>query len=741
MSLRKKTLVILIATVAGLFILVTIITRSILERSYASLEEQTVRGDVQRVRHAIAAELTSLDNSVSDWAARDDTSTFIQGIDDRLFTNHMTDATFQNMRLSVVMLQKCGGELAFLKAYDLDARKQVASPAGLLPFLEEKGLLGCDLAGTTGAAGLLKLDEGPLLVAIRPLLTGAKTHPVQGTLLFGRFLTPSEIQRLSTTTSLPFDLLLLPNDLQISFQTSPTSLDNYAAVFVRPLDEQTVEGISLLNDITGQPIYKLRLVLPRDTYLQGQASLFYFTLSFLVAGLAFGVITLLPIESLVLSRLAHLSRSVKQVTARRDHSARLVVTGRDELSQLAQEINHMLAGLEARTAELAEANRELQAEVIERAQVEQALRESQERYGLAVRSANDGLWDWDLRLNTIYYSPRWKSMLGYIEDEIGDNPDEWFQRVHPEDQPAMQASLAAHLAGKTPSFESEHRMRHVDGSYRWVLTRGLAVRGDDPPGANPPDEAPPGTITPGQALPDPATPAAFSAPYRMAGSQSDITLRKQAERQLRHDALHDALTGLPNRALFLDRLGQTMQRSRRDPNNLYAVLFMDLDGFKVINDSLGHSAGDQFLAVIARRLKSCLRGVDTFARLGGDEFGVLVENIKRPEIALKIAERIQKELKKPYSLDGSLVFTTASIGLVLGGEVLGTSAIYQRPAEMLRDADIAMYHAKALGKARCEVFDPGLRENAFTRLDLESRLGDTLKGDFTLLSMASHEEK
>jgi diguanylate cyclase (GGDEF)-like protein/PAS domain S-box-containing protein len=731
LSLRKKTLAILTATVAGLFILVTMITRSILERSYTSLEEQTMRGNIQRVRHAIAAELTTLDSVTGDWAARDDTSAFLQGKVEGFIPSYMTDSNFQNMRLSLVMLTRCNSEVDFLQAYDLDARKQVAPPSGLLSILQEKGLLGCDRAITTGAAGLLKLDEGPLLVASRPVTNGAKTSLVHGSLLFGRFLTAGETQRLSSTTGLPFDLLRLPNTSQVDFHTTPAPLDSNTVIFMRPLDEHTAEGTSLLNDITGEPAYKLRLVSSRDIYLQGQASLFYFTLSFLVAGLAFGIITLLPIESLVLSRLAHLTRSVKQITARRSRSARLVVTGRDELSQLAQEINFMLASLEARAAQLAKTNRELQAEVVERARIEQALRESQERYSLAVRSANDGLWDWDLRHNNIYYSPRWKSMLGYSEDATWDSPDEWFKRVHPEDQPALQASLTAHLGGKTPSFESEHRMLHFDGSYRWVLTRGLAVWAADLPGCT----------APGEALEDPATPAVSTAPYRMAGSQSDITLRKQAEHQLRHDALHDALTGLPNRALFLDRLGQMMQRSRRDPNNLYAVMFMDLDGFKVINDSLGHSAGDQYLAVIARRLKGCLRGVDTFARLGGDEFGVLLENIKRLESALKIAERIQKELKKPYSLGGSQVFTTASIGLVMGGEMLGTSAIYLRPAEMLRDADTAMYHAKALGKARCEVFDPALRMDTFTRLELENRMGNVRNGDFALLTMATHEEK
>ena len=193
MSLRKKTLAILTATVAGLFILVTMITRSFLERSYTGLEEQTVRGAVQRVRHAIAAELTVLDSAAGDWAARDDTSAFLQGKDEGFIPSHMTNSNFQNMRLSLVMLIRCNGEAAFLQAYDLDAREQMAPPAGLLPILQEKGLLGCDRAITTGASGLLKLDEGPLLVTSRPVTTGANTSLVYGSLVFGRFLTAGEV--------------------------------------------------------------------------------------------------------------------------------------------------------------------------------------------------------------------------------------------------------------------------------------------------------------------------------------------------------------------------------------------------------------------------------------------------------------------------------------------------------------------------------------------------------------------
>ena len=230
---------------------------------------------------------------------------------------------------------------------------------------------------------------------------------------------------------------------------------------------------------------------------------------------------------------------------------------------------------------------------VERQQTLEALRRSEERYALAVRGANDGLWDWDLTTDRIYYAPRWKSMLGYEDAQIGDSIPEWFDRVHPLDVDRVKAEVSSHLAGKTPHLETEHRMLHDDGTYRWVLTRGLAVRDDQ-----------------GEAV-------------RMAGSQSDITQRKAAEDRLQHDAFHDSLTGLPNRALLLDRLGQAIARTKRRPDSRFGVLFLDIDGFKLVNDSLGHQIGDQLLIAISRRLESCVREGDTVARVGGDEFIIL----------------------------------------------------------------------------------------------------------------------
>jgi diguanylate cyclase (GGDEF)-like protein/PAS domain S-box-containing protein len=202
----------------------------------------------------------------------------------------------------------------------------------------------------------------------------------------------------------------------------------------------------------------------------------------------------------------------------------------------------------------------------------------------------------------------------------------------------------------------------------------------------------------------------------IASLAQDVTERKWAEEQLLHSALHDALTHLPNRALFMDRLKHAMQRAKRSGEHLFAVLFVDLDRFKLINDSLGHSLGDQLLVAIARRLEACLRLGDTVARLGGDEFAILLEDIQDLSGATQIAERIKQALALPFNLNGYEVFTTASIGIAL------YTPSYIQPENLLRDADIALYRAKALGKARYEIFNLSMHAHAVERLQLETDL-------------------
>ena len=205
----------------------------------------------------------------------------------------------------------------------------------------------------------------------------------------------------------------------------------------------------------------------------------------------------------------------------------------------------------------------------------------------------------------------------------------------------------------------------------------------------------------------------------------DVTERKRVERQLLHGAFHDALTGLPNRVLFLDRLGQAIRRSNHSPDYQFGLLFLDLDRFKVVNDSLGHILGDKLLVALAQRLQSCVRASDTVARLGGDEFTILLDHIQSLSDATLAAKKIQKELTRPFNIEGHEVFTTASIGIVFsGGEATdtGESNLYTHPEEFLRDADIAMYRAKALGKARHEVFNLAMHDQTMSLLQLETDL-------------------
>ena len=334
-----------------------------------------------------------------------------------------------------------------------------------------------------------------------------------------------------------------------------------------------------------------------------------------------------------------------------------------------------------------------QREIFERVKAEAALRESDERYSLVVKGTNDGIWDWNLNTHQVHYSARWKSILGYTDEELGTSPKEWLDRVHPEDRKHLEMAITAYLKSSEPHFEHEHRILHKDGTYCWVLTRGFAVRDVN------------------------------GKPFRMAGSQSDITDRKLAEGRLIHNAFHDTLTNLPNRALLMDRLKRAIYRRKRSADKSFSVLYLDLDHFKNINDSLGHATGDKLLVAVAEILQTNLRDMDTVARLGGDEFILLLEDLQKMEGAYEIAQRILKNLSTPKNINGHEIFLTASIGII------SCEMEYDDPELLLRDADIAMYSAKTRGRARFEVFQLEMRNDFLEQLSLEYDLRHAIQNN------------
>ena len=356
-----------------------------------------------------------------------------------------------------------------------------------------------------------------------------------------------------------------------------------------------------------------------------------------------------------------------------------------------------LADYAAVALENASLYQQAQSEIVERKKIQQALAESEERFELAVQGANDGIWDWDLRTNRVFYSPRWKSMLGFGEDEISDSPEEWFKRIHPDHIARVKIDIAAHFEKEKPNFVSEHRILHKDGSYRWVLSRGQAVWNEK------------GIV------------------YRISGSQSDITDRKNAEEKLYHDAFHDSLTNLPNRALFTKHLTHAIDRAKRKPDFIFTVMFLDLDRFKDINDSLGHLVGDELLVEVAKTLRDGLRVTDTVARFGGDELIILLEDVGNLDNVKRVTEWIEERFSRPFHVMGHEVFISTSIGIVLSGS-------YENAEDMIRDADIAMYEAKERGRARAVTFDPSMRDRIMKRLSLESDLRKALTNEELTIS-------
>ena len=330
--------------------------------------------------------------------------------------------------------------------------------------------------------------------------------------------------------------------------------------------------------------------------------------------------------------------------------------------------------------------------------IRRRLAERDELFQLIMENAADMIAVVDNDGNRLYNSPAYHKVLGYSAQELSSGSS--FDQIHSTDRErVLQAANRARSSGKGQRLE--YRMRHKDGSWRILESTASPLRN------------------------------AERGIQGLVIVNRDITERKRAEEMLEHSAFHDSLTNLPNRALFSDRLQHALLRARRHSDYKFAVLFVDIDEFKVLNDSLGHSAGDELLIQIAKRLTNNFRdtdllartgnadsvpGHDGLARLGGDEFTVLLEDVFNPSDAIRVAQRIQEKLTLPFAIKGQEIVITASIGIA------ASSSSYADAEELLRDAEIAMYRAKRAGKARCEVFDPAMHSSALQRLKLETEL-------------------
>lgn len=367
----------------------------------------------------------------------------------------------------------------------------------------------------------------------------------------------------------------------------------------------------------------------------------------------------------------------------------IMVSARDESESIAEAINKGANDYITKPIDFLVAFARINTQ-LDMSRTHAQLKESEERYALAFRGANDGLWDWDLRSGQIFYSDRWKDMLGLSHVPMNDDPESWFNLVHPDEVEGLKQAIEEHLLGQSDALEHEYRALHGDGGFRWLLTRGVASRGED-----------------GQAV-------------RISGSQTDVTRTKA----------YDPITSIPNTVLFMDRLEWLMDRERRNRQGGFAVFLIKIERLKDLRQTFGPVAGENILVEIAKRLTEALRIEDTatalqdatsitISRHDEADFAVLLEGCRDETSTPKVAERVQVVISEPLQVSGEEVVLSSSIGIV----VIGTEAEDNSSAnDVIAHTASALARARAKGWGNYELFDRAMQDRALKRLKLETDL-------------------
>lgn len=656
MSLRLKTALYAL-TIVGVVVGCLYLGGSrLLLGSFAQLETEQMLEHLDRAERAWEGKATELASTAGDYAASDDTYDFIVDHNSKYAKSNLGSDAVYNLGVNFFAFIDNAGILVAAQAVDLDWSVPVPLKKSVAAYLNQKGPLLHHQDVQARSSGLVVLPDVVLLVASAPIVTSDYRGPVRGSVVMGKVVNARATRTFGNLLQMQVAFYRLDDaTLPRNVLAARNDLLARGGKLSIPLSESTIAGYMLLADLTGKPALLLQVQAPRAIYAQAQKSLRVLTQLTLAVGVAASIVLLLLLQRGILARFSQLSTSVRQIAESGDTAKRLDLTGHDELARLGRDVNDMLTSLE---------------------EAQRTVRDSEARYVRAVNGVSDGLWDWTLKTGKVYYSPRFAAMLGHAEVARSASPEFFFSAIHPDDSSRFRYQLDEHMAGLTPHFESEFRMLTATG-YRWMLSRGLAVRSSS------------GTV------------------LSITGSLTDISQR----------GIFDPLTGLPNRLLLTNRLGHLLTARDHD-TSLSAVLFLDLNRFKVINDSLGHHIGDLLLIEVAQRLQSCVRQNDTAARLGGDEFVLLLKNTE-PAAVTELLKRISTVLAAPYDLEGHRVETSATIGVVAP---LAEDASVE---DLLRYADIAMYEAKKIRQPFL-YFETAMLQRAVARQQLEGDLRQVL---------------
>jgi diguanylate cyclase (GGDEF)-like protein/PAS domain S-box-containing protein len=635
MSLRRR--IVFIAGVTALVIatLGYAAGRLIVLQGFVRLEENLARQNTQRAANALASELSSLAASVQDWAAWDDTYSFVDDLNPAYEQANIGDSTFTTLRLNALIYIHATRGLVFGRAYDDKEGSQTPIPTDLREEFAAANPLLQHADPETSNTGLLTTDNGLLLVASHAILPSDRAGPARGTLVMARYLDDTQLERLAQTASLSLDLLRL-DALPVADDVAAIlpGVSSGLPVAVRVLDGSSIAGYALLTDIYGNPAAVLRMRQQRDVYLQGLATANYFGIALILAGGVFILTLLFLLDRTIMLRLAALDARVSAISRSGDASARVTPQGSDELADLARAINRMLQAIQQSQATASEAT----------ARYQQLFEEVQT--AVLVIDATSGVIA-DANSAAV-------QLLGLPKQQIVGQPCSAFC---PQDSPCAAREETGHSVSHSEGF-----LRTANGENIAVMRTSASITLDGRP--------------------------------HLLESVLDITERKKQERWLTHMAYTDALTDVPNRRTLEDNLERVQEEARQGLPG--AMLLLDVDYFKTINDQQGHMIGDQALVELTRVMRQALRSTDLLARLGGDEFAVLMDRTS-VEQAYDAAERLRRHVElSAITANGSSVRLTVSIGVVVVDPDLSVRDLMAR-------ADRSMYRAKSGGRNRTVV--------------------------------------
>jgi diguanylate cyclase (GGDEF)-like protein/PAS domain S-box-containing protein len=487
------------------------------------------------------------------------------------------------------------------------------------------------------------LPEGIMMAASCPILHSDRSGPSNGFLIMARYLDNTVVQTMMDLTNFNIQIELFNNpDLPQDFVSAKTAFSNGMSFFIATPSNQQINGYSLLKDGFNNPAIIVKVDRPRDIYKQGALSFSIFIMIVLVMGVLFSLIFFHFFDLRILRRVKMLSTEFKQIALSKDLGSRVTVKGSDEMSSLAGEINKTLIALE---------NKDI------------ALKQHEERIRFLVDGAEDIIYLQDLDGKYIYFNGPTQYRLS-LDDVIGKMPGDLFD---PDKAEEIMADFQKVIRTREPV--SSELSSNLFGNNLWFSNLIYPVK-------NPSGEI-----------------------LAIGTISRNVSAYKNLEEQLRISSLHDPLTGLPNRAYYMEKVS-SIPYQRIGPYSYYcALLALDLDHFKKVNDTYGHPAGDQLLIEVGHRLQGCVRPDDTVARQGGDEFSIILQKVTSIEDVIQVADRIQTVFSQPVRIQDQDVFITTSIGIAL------VSSNYNNLEDLLRDADIALYQAKSEGKNRYHIFD------------------------------------